>query len=264
MHKVSYGHSASLMAFNQENLQEDEAKKSLVSFAPGFDQDMKRRVFSYYSKHKDEIDSIFVNELNETPFMKTLAKNVADQFDGDLYGDFKATEENFVHNIGGYSIIHIGTHSALDDTDPFNSYIAFAKDLKKPATDNGYLRTYELYNLETKADLVVLTGCETGFGKIQRGEGSISLARGFSYAGSPSILMSLWKIDDARTETLVSNFYSEIHQGSDKRDALHQAKMDMIKNPLVAHPYFWSGMVLIGDTEKITFPPKSFWCKVFP
>ena len=104
------------------------------------------------------------------------------------------------------------------------------------------------YNLEFDADLVVLSACETGLGKISKSEGIIGLSRALLYAGADNIIVSLWKVSDESTTKLMVDFYSNLLENEiDKAKALHDAKLKMIEQGgTFAHPFFWSPFVLIG------------------
>jgi len=109
------------------------------------------------------------------------------------------------------------------------------------------LQVYEVFNLKLNADLVVLSACETGLGKEVKGEGLIGLTHAFFYAGTPSIMVSLWKVQDRSTADLMANFYPQLDGASGKAEALRQAKLKLIQDKRYAHPYYWAPFVLIGD-----------------
>ena len=107
--------------------------------------------------------------------------------------------------------------------------------------------------MPVNADLVVLSACETGIGEQQRGEGVLSLARAFAFAGAKSIVASLWSVNDQSTMQIMDNFYKEIKAGKPKNIALANAKRSyLLQNPgLGAHPFFWAGFVALGDMTAI-------------
>jgi CHAT domain-containing protein len=117
------------------------------------------------------------------------------------------------------------------------------------AVEDGLLQVYEIFNLKLNADLVVLSACKSGLGKKVRGEGLIGLTRAFMYAGAPSVVVSLWSVVDRSTASLMVKFYETLNQAGDKAEALRQAKLKMIQNPLYAHPYYWAPFVLIGSAN---------------
>ena len=105
----------------------------------------------------------------------------------------------------------------------------------------------EIYNLDLNADLVVLSACETGLGRNAKGEGIISLTRGFLYAGASSVLVSLWQVSDTTTADLMLVFYDKMLGGMSKPEALREAKREMMRrHPEYAKPYYWSAFMLIG------------------
>jgi CHAT domain-containing protein len=103
------------------------------------------------------------------------------------------------------------------------------------------------------AQLVVLSACETGAGQYVAGEGVFSLARGFMDAGVPSVVMSLWQVNDISTSELMPLFYRHLAQGLPKDEALHKAKLEFLKtsDPMKTHPFFWAGFVLLGDNAPV-------------
>jgi CHAT domain-containing protein len=107
--------------------------------------------------------------------------------------------------------------------------------------------------MNLKSRLTVLSACNTGSGRLQKGEGVMSLARAFLYAGCPAIVMTLWSVEDASSANLMIDFYKNLLSGYSKDEALRKAKIKHIKNadPLKAHPYFWLGYVSIGDQRAL-------------
>jgi CHAT domain-containing protein len=115
------------------------------------------------------------------------------------------------------------------------------------------LNTFELFNMKLNARMAVLSACNSGIGSIQNGEGMMSLARGFYYAGCPNVVMTLWPVEDQVSSVLVKEFYQNLSQGKNKIEALRQAKLKFLEDadPLRAHPYFWASYVNIGDMTPI-------------
>jgi CHAT domain-containing protein len=106
---------------------------------------------------------------------------------------------------------------------------------------------YEIFNLKLNADLVVLSACETGLGKETRGEGLVGLTQAFFYAGTSSLVVSLWKVQDRSTGDLMVRFYRNLNNPSlNKSQALRQAQLEMIRKGDFSHPYYWAGFVLMG------------------
>ena len=141
-------------------------------------------------------------------------------------------------------ILHLATHACQDASDSELSKIYFT---------DGELTNHDLKLQDIPADLVVLSACETGYGEIIKGEGSISLSKGFFHAGASSTLVSLWPVDDCTTADLMGYFYENLKAGQSKDAALRNAKLDYQKyaNPEKTHPYYWAGFVVIGDCAPI-------------
>ena len=157
-------------------------------------------------------------------------------------------------NSGEHKIIHIGTHAESNNVMPELSRLIFAKSVSNDTLlNNNSLYTYEIYNQNLTSELAILTACDTGKPTYQAGEGMISLAHAFRYAGSKSILTSLWQIDEQSSAQIVSAFYDYLKEGKAKDEALRLAKLDYLAtaNGRTAAPSYWAGLVLIGDTTAI-------------
>jgi CHAT domain-containing protein len=131
------------------------------------------------------------------------------------------------------------------------SKLAFTQNVD--SFEDGFLNTYEIYNMKYNARLAVLSSCKTGYGKIQKGEGVMSLARGFMYAGCPSIVMTLWEVSDRSGAKLMKDFYKSLKKGKNKTVSLREAKLEFLRkaDQLKAHPFFWSTYVAIGDSSSL-------------
>lgn len=191
------------------------------------------------------------SNLIQLNWAETELNQISKTISGEIYLRNNATEKKFKKNISNADIIHIATHTIIDDENPIYSKMIFYDD---PDTlEDNFLNTYEIYSLETNAQMVVLSACNTGYGKLVNGEGSLSLARGFMYSGIPSVIMSLWQVDDQSTYKIMNTFYQNISKNKRKDEALRQAKLHYIQNsnPLLAGPYYWAGFVPHGNTEPI-------------
>ena len=162
-----------------------------------------------------------------------------------------ASEENFKNNASNYKYIHLATHSFIYEDKPPLSGIAFIqpKDSALKKADDGILYSGETYNLDLNADLVVLSSCESGIGKLVRGEGLMALTRGFLYSGAKNIMFSLWTVNDQPTAQLMVNFYKQMLTRKSYAQALRAAKLEMLKKSESAKPLFWSGFVLVGSSH---------------
>jgi CHAT domain-containing protein len=129
---------------------------------------------------------------------------------------------------------------------------------EKDSVEDGSLNTYEVYGVPLKAKMVILSSCNTGNGILHSGEGILSLARGFIYAGSQSVIMSMWEIEDRSGTEIVEGFYKYLKKGFKKSDALRKARIDYLKNAdmLRSHPYFWSSLVIYGNNAPLYYSGK--------
>ncbi len=154
----------------------------------------------------------------------------------------EATETALNKYGGGFRYLHFATHGEFDADKPLNSALLLAGD----AENDGRLTVDKLYSKTLAADLVTLSACETGLGKIVGGDDIVGLARGFLYAGSRSIVTSLWKVDDLATSHLMTGFYSRL-KDADKRAALRSAMLETrSKYP---HPFYWAAFQLTGNAD---------------
>ncbi len=189
------------------------------------------------------------------------------QFRGFFAINEQASEKVFKEKAPQYAILHLAMHGLLDKSEPILSSLAFSED--GDSIENNFLQAYEISKMELNADLVVLSACETGFGRFETGNGTASLARAFMYAGVPSLVVSLWQVNDAGTSIIMQFFYQNLAKGMDKAEALRQAKLSYIEHvgsvsldtlhatSLHAHPAFWSPFILIGDSQPINLAVKS-------
>jgi len=164
-----------------------------------------------------------------------------------------ATEENFRKNVEKYDILHLAMHAFINDSLPAFSSLAFTQNETEDPTKNGMLNTTDIYNFKLNAKLTVLSACNTGTGQLKKGEGIMSLARGFLYAGCPSIIMSLWEVEDESGTQIMTSFYKNIKKGKTKDEALRSAKLEYLEsvNSRRAHPHYWLGFVSIGDNSPL-------------
>jgi CHAT domain-containing protein len=150
-----------------------------------------------------------------------------------------------------YRIIHFATHSILDSTHPELSGIALSMLDRQAKPQNGFLRAHEIFNLRLGAELVVLSGCRTGFGKQVKGEGVYGMTRGFMYAGSKRVVVSLWDVQDQATARLMSDFYRGLlgPKRPSTAAALRAAQIAIWREGRWSAPYYWAGFVLQGEPK---------------
>jgi CHAT domain-containing protein len=150
-------------------------------------------------------------------------------------------------NLEDYRYIHFASHGFVDEIHPSRSGILFSRDSK--STEDGVLQMGEIMRLKMNADLVTLSACSTGLGKLVTGEGILGLTRAFFYAGARNVTVSLWNVNDSSTSALMKAFYENLNRGLSKSAALRQAKLTLLRGKEVAwrHPYYWAAFVLVGE-----------------
>ncbi|MEL6942718.1 MAG: CHAT domain-containing protein, partial [Bacteroidota bacterium] len=184
------------------------------------------------------------SELGELPYSQMEVENIYSLIGGKSYFQADASLANFKEQAANFNILHLSTHAAVNDEKPAQSRIYFHDD---------YLTINEIYNLPINANFTVLSACETGVGDYRRGEGMLSLARAFMYAGCPSLMTSLWQVNDEKTADLMQDFYDQLLQKKPKDQALQQAQINYLKTASMeaAHPFYWAAFVQVGDKEAI-------------
>jgi len=172
-----------------------------------------------------------------------LVEKLAGRFGGSF--DPLAKKDAFLADADQFEMLHLAVHGQDSLENPLYARVIFSDDT---------LFAYEIYNrLHLNADLTVLSVCETGSGAVQVGEGVMSLARAFRYAGCPNVVMSHWEATSGHANTIIDGFFGYLWQGYAKDAALRKAKLDFLAtaSPGDRHPYVWSTLVLIGDYERM-------------
>jgi CHAT domain-containing protein/uncharacterized protein HemY len=152
-----------------------------------------------------------------------------------------ATKTETRRHVEARSLVHLAMHADLDEEDPLGSVLR----LTPSQSDDGRLEVQEIFGWELDANLVVLSACETGLGKLTRGDELTGLTRAFIYAGTPSIVTTLWKVSDRASYELMRDFYRQLKAGKEKADALRQAQLTTLQ--AYPHPYFWAAYQLTGE-----------------
>lgn len=260
---ISYNYSLYLLDDNRKTV---DYNKDFIAFAPEFNDSMKD---NYKINITDSItlDKTYLRLLPQ-PFTADLVKEHSKRFEGEAFTNENASKQLFTSEAKEHKIIHIGTHAESNNISPELSRLIFAKNVSDSlSTEDNSLYTYEIYNQNLSSNLAILTACETGKPTYQAGEGMISLAHAFNYAGSESIMTSLWKIDEQSSAQIIAHFYKYIKKGLSKDEALQKAKLDYISsaNGRTIAPQYWAGLVLIGDTSPIPLQRSTnlaFWLSI--
>ncbi len=163
--------------------------------------------------------------------------------------DFTASRTTATsENLSQYRIIHFATHGILNSKHPELSGVVLSLFDDKGMPQNGFLRLHDIFNLNLQAELVVLSACKTGLGEEVKGEGLVGLTRGFMYAGSPRVVVSLWSVDDQATSELMKVFYKKmLQEGLKPAAALRTAQIEVWRTQKYAAPYYWAAFTLQGE-----------------
>ncbi len=190
-----------------------------------------------FQKHRSKLNDIFTSQWDKNG--QFIVEMAPEQPKESLH---KLSEQ--------YRYVHFSTHGEVNDIEPNLSFL----EMKTASGEEQLLYLYEIYNIRLNAELVVTSACKTGIGRFFNGEGIMSLARGFSYAGARSIVTTLWAVQKAETEEILELFYQNLGKGMPKDLALYQAKKDyLIGHPADAlNPYYWSGLIPIGNMNGLT------------
>lgn len=216
-HKLAYNSSAALYLKTEDNV----SKQKVLGVFP-----------------------VFENSNKSLDYSKEEAKSINDIMDTNLLMNTSATKEDFISMAKDYNILHLSTHAKSGSfIEPAS--IEFA---------NNSLSLNELYTLDLNSDLVVLSACETGIGQLKYGEGAMSLARGFQYAGAKNMLFSLWKISDLSTSQIIGYFYKNYNKNNSAYVSNNQSKLDYLQNESITNikksPYYWSAFTFYGNLSK--------------
>jgi len=166
-----------------------------------------------------------------------------------VYIGAEAREDRLKAEAGQSRIIHFATHGVLNNASPLYSYLALARGDKN---EDGLLEAWELMQLDLKADLAVLSACETARGRMSAGEGVIGLTWALFVAGTPTTVVSQWEVESASTRDLMLGFHRQLQAPRaagklTKAESLRRAALKLMKNPATSHPFYWAGFVLVGD-----------------
>ncbi len=212
---VSYAYSLSLFELQKKS---EQFKGNALIVAPIFKKDPSKRL--QFSEEDVQVLKGWNHQL--------------------LKGE-EATLSNFLSQIYNYDLIYLSTHADANSQEPYIEFI------------DSLLFMNDLYAMNLNSHLVVLSACQTGVGEQQKGEGVMSLARGFAYAGVPSTVATLWKVNEKSTNLLMQNFFASLSNGETKNKAIRKAKLKYLETceDIKATPYYWAGPVVIGNTDSM-------------
>ncbi len=256
-YKIFYAHSASSLNYLLKTVPGKKKKetKDLLAFGSPKYPLFSEREHEEGREASDILKKIYVSEgydFSPLKYGAREARTIGRYFPAAkktiLIGD--AADETVIKNTkpGEYKILHFACHGFFDERFPLRS--ALVLSLRNAGEEDGFLQAREIYNLNLASELVVLSGCQTGRGRIARGEGIIGLPRIFFFAGARAVVSAVWEIADKPSVKFMDHFYRYLTRGEDKAQALKLAKLDMIHSRY-SHPFFWAAFVLYGDISPI-------------
>ncbi|EDP95593.1 CHAT domain-containing protein [Kordia algicida OT-1] len=214
-----------------------------------------------YAPNYDEIPNnnsaiVTRNNTSELSGAKKEAEIISDLFLSKVYTGKNVSKKQFIATAPKAEILHLAMHAEINDKEPGLSRLLFNKN--NVEEDDLYLE--ELYALNLKADLAVLSACNTGLGKESAGRNLESFQRAFTFSGVPATVVSLWEVPDQSTSEIMGSFYGYLKAGNTKSVALKKAKIEYLnkhKGTKLEQPFYWTGFVLYGDETAISQPTSS-------
>ncbi|MEW5976402.1 MAG: CHAT domain-containing protein [Acidobacteriota bacterium] len=247
-HVVTYAPSASSFYLLRTLLTPNEARKPLLAVG-GIPANRKPAAPKQYARRSlFTLEAKKIGDLTQTTAeiraISQLFLNEAVVLEGK-----RATEAALKSEpLDQFRILHFALHGFSDTNIPERTALLLAAD--NNSDEDGLVQDREIRDLRLSADLVTLSACDTGIGRLQGQEGISSLVRAFLLAGARAVVASLWQVDDRSTAVLMKRFYSHVANGEDKADALRLAKLDFIRQyKQDAVPYFWAGFTLHGASN---------------
>ena len=240
---ISYTYSATL--HGEIRKRRLKANNNVIAFAPEY-QDMLNVEDILHNRRQSG------GILADLPFARSEADYVFRLLGGKLYANKAATKSRFKYEAAEYGILHLAMHAVINDEDPMYSTLVFSPDCSS-GFDDRFLRAFEIYGIPLKSRMVTLSSCNSGTGKLYSGEGILSLARGFVFSGSESVVMSMWEVDDRAGSEIVKLYYDYLKKGYSKSVSLKKARTDFLKSAdqLRSHPYFWSALTVYGINDPL-------------
>ena len=248
---ISYANSANLLfASFDDSLHQKVRQESLAFSFSDSTQIAENRAISLTTLRDTGMD---------LPGTREEIRAISNIVNGQYYYGSQAIEANFKKNAGNYNILHLALHGEVDNERPENSKLYFTKS--KDTLEDNLLYGHELFALDIPAELTVLSACNTGTGKIAKGEGVMSLGTAFQYAGTKSLLLTGWDVSDSTTPELMKLFYTNLSEGMDKAKALQQAKLQYLNTADINRldPFYWGAFYLVGDATPMHFDNGTPW-----
>jgi tetratricopeptide (TPR) repeat protein len=242
---ISYEGSTTLFLMAEKQLKNSENRLDYTGFAPKYNKNQANP----NPKSRSELTEISRDgSFDDLPGARKEIETGNSIFGGDVFFE-NATETTFKRAAGFSKILHLAMHALLNPQNPAFSALYFGEKMDE---EDNFLYANELVLAENNTELAILSACRTGNGRTRPGEGTLSLGRAFALAGVPATVVSWWRLPDESTPEVIADFYKILKTGATKDAALRQAKLNFLAtNPTFAHPFFWAGLVLVGDSKAI-------------
>ena len=252
-HNIRYEYSSTVMT-SYEKSDQLKGNGRIMGFAPEYEKQINYDKLSNEAQNlRTPKELLLQKNLSNLEGAKKELEILKNKMAGDYFFGIKATEKNFKSlNKKEYSVVHLAMHGIVDLDKPNLSSLVFTENLD--SLNDNLLYSYEINQLDfSKVELVVLSACQTGYGKYELGEGVVSLGRSFMHAGTSSIISTLWELNDQSAVEIMKLFYQNLSNGLPKNEALRKAKLEYLKkNPgFASHPFFWAGVIQFGDPSPI-------------
>lgn len=249
--EISYAYSAKMLLMRPASNQATKYTGKALAFAPEYGKQDR-----IAAKSPEQAPNRNTNAA--LPGAKEEVQALSRHLKVESYAGKSATEATFKARASSHAVLHLAMHGVVNNAKADYSYLDFTNERIRlgQKREDGSLYAYELEQMRLPTQLVVLSACETGAGQLAKGEGVLSLGRGFRFAGAQSVVMSLWKLEDRATAQLMDLFYADLADELGKSAALRNAKLAYLEqsDDFTAHPGFWAGLVLIGNTDSLQKP----------
>lgn len=236
-------------------------------------QDLLAIAGSQFSDSNNQNSNFRKNNLSALPSTSMEVDSIASQFQqSTILKNEEVSERKFKEMLQNnqYRYLHLATHGIIDEDRPSRSGLVLSaeREITASSQEDGMLRSSEIFGLNIGSDMVVLSACNTGLGKVVKGEGILGMQRAFFYAGASTVVVSLWNVYDRSTASFMHEFYKSLNNRTseeswtesilrwvgwdqsipfgDKALAMREAKLEMIKHPLFNHPVYWAPFVVVG------------------
>jgi CHAT domain-containing protein/Flp pilus assembly protein TadD len=197
------------------------------------------------SRSKSVLMSAGLEPLPEAERMVRGLEEIYGAKSSKVYVGAEAREEVLKAEAGAYGVLQLATHGVISDSSPMYSHVLLSKG--DGGAEDGLLEAWEIMQMDLKADLAVLSACETARGRIGAGEGVIGLSWALFVAGCPTTVVSQWKVESASTTELMLGFHRGLKKGATKSEAMRQAAMKLMANKKYDHPFYWAAFIVVGD-----------------